>query len=75
MINICKSYDKQVFSKFIKDKDGNYFNRRMLDESEKRKNYSLSRASNRLNKKTYVPHMENEDANINNKNRGGRNPL
>jgi hypothetical protein len=75
MLNICKTYDKQVFDKFVKDKDGNYYNARMLQESEKRKKYSLSRASNRSHKITYVKHMENEDENENNQNRGGRKPL
>jgi uncharacterized protein YdaU (DUF1376 family) len=68
MMNICKTYDKDVFSKFQCDKDGNFFNIRMLEETEKRKKYSLSRSSNRLHKTTYVKHMENENESTNEKN-------
>jgi hypothetical protein len=64
MMNICKTYDKDVFCKFEIDKDGNLFNKRMLEESEKRKEYSKSRSLNRSHKKTYVEHMENENENI-----------
>jgi len=69
MMNICKSYDDDIFSKFIKSDDG-YFNERLREVSEKRKAYSDSRRNNR-NKykkethmndicKTYDSHMENE---------------
>ena len=67
MIMICKSYDNDIFSKFVKDSDGNYFNQRLEDEIFKRKNYSLSRGKNRLGKnnisKSYDNHMENENRN------------
>lgn len=70
MINICKSYDKDIFSKFIKDDEGNYFNERLEKEAIKRKKYSESRSKNRLSvkdeKTTYVKHMENENENTNN---------
>ncbi|NBN88216.1 MAG: hypothetical protein EBV32_03900 [Proteobacteria bacterium] len=70
MINICKTYDKDIFSKFIKDDEGNYFNERLEKEAIKRKKYSESRSKNRLSVKgeetTYVKHMENENENINN---------
>ena len=51
MIMICKSYDNDIFSKFVKDSDGNYFNQRLEDEIFKRKNYSLS--SLIVNSKTF----------------------
>jgi uncharacterized protein YdaU (DUF1376 family) len=79
MLNICNSYDEQVFSKFEKDEQGLYYNLRCLEETNKRKKYSLSRSTNRKSKskdkkdminisKTYVKHMENENEieNINN---------
>lgn len=73
MLNVCKTYDEDIFSKFIKE--GNiYFNDRLRNESEKRKAYSESRKKNRENKnknkdmsnisKTYVSHMENENENV-----------
>jgi len=81
MIKICGTHDEDVFSKFKKDRDGNYYNERLEIEFLKRKNYSQSRATNRQSKnkgkkdmknisKSYVQHMENininEDINTNN---------
>lgn len=70
MLMICKSYDKDVFSKFIKDKDGLWYNERLEIEIIKRKNYSKSRSENRnstpkekIISLTYDPHMENENRN------------
>ena len=78
MFKICGEYDEDVFSKFCKSDDGLYYNKRMLDEAEKRKKYSESRSNNRKKKKTedmsndvnntsksYVSHMENENINEN----------
>ncbi len=65
MIMICKTYDKDVFSKFIRDNDGLYYNERLEDETIKRKDYCQSRSENRKSKKTYVPHMVNGNANGN----------
>jgi hypothetical protein len=72
MLKICKRYDKDIFEKFKKDSDGNYYNIRLEKEITKRRDYSKSRASNRKNKVTfenicfsYVKHMENENENIN----------
>lgn len=72
MLKICKRYDKDIFDKFKKDSDGNYYNLRLEKEISKRKEYSKSRANNRKNKITfenicfsYVKHMENENENIN----------
>jgi hypothetical protein len=71
MLFICKSYDEDIFCKFVKIESG-YYNQRLKDESEKRSKYSESRANNRKSKKdmlniskTYVSHMENENENEN----------
>ena len=69
MLNICKTYDEDIFSKFTVQ-DGKYYNERMKNEAEKRKRYSESRRNNRMNKdsddnkennicESYVNHMEN----------------
>lgn len=47
---ICKSYDEDVMSKFLKDEMGLYYNERLENEIVKRKNYSESRRNNRKNK-------------------------
>ena len=74
MLNICKTYDEDIYCKFIV-KDGKYYNERMKYESDKRKKYSESRRKNRSitdesNKKvkkennisiTYDKHMVNEN--------------
>jgi hypothetical protein len=73
MMYICGRYDKDVFSKFIKDGAGLFFNDRLELEITKRQNYSESRKKNRKSKKentskSYVnthdnhmsQHMENE---------------
>lgn len=75
MLNICKTYDKDVYSKFTKTSEG-YYNERMKIEADRRKKYSESRAENRKQKSekpvkkgkrkptiisdSYVPHMETE---------------
>jgi hypothetical protein len=66
MINICSSYDKDIYDKFKKEGD-TYFNERMKFEHEKRANFSKSRSKNRLkglkknklNKKSYDKDMIN----------------
>ena len=74
MLNICKTYDEDIFSKFTVQ-DGKYYNERMKNEAEKRKKYSESRRNNRMNKdsddnkennicESYVNHMENRNRNI-----------
>jgi len=63
MLKICNTYDDDIFNKFIKDNDGNYYNKRLKDESIRRKNYAESRRQNRLGKglsKSYDKHMETE---------------
>ena len=76
---ICKSYDNDVFSKFKRDSDGNYYNERLEDESIKRQKYCESRGKNKKGKKiiskSYDFHMENENENINNNNNGIENPV
>lgn len=72
---ICKTYDEDVMSKFLKDDNGLYYNERLENEIVKRKNYSESRRNNRKNKEnislSYEKHMENENTllynNLNNK--------
>jgi hypothetical protein len=70
MLNICQSYDEDIFLKFELE-DGLYYNKRLREESIKRKEYSESRKNNRKKKdminisKTYDSHMENENENIN----------
>jgi hypothetical protein len=73
MLHICGSYDEDVFCKF--ERVGLKFrNKRLAEETEKRRNYSESRRKNRQKKttdievdknisKTYVQHMENENEN------------
>ena len=72
VIFICKSYDKDIMSKFSKDDRGLWYNQRLEIEMEKRKNYVLSRSKNKEGKtkekiisKSYDPHMENENENRN----------
>ncbi|MEN6569025.1 MAG: hypothetical protein ABFC18_03330 [Rikenellaceae bacterium] len=71
MMQICKSYDDKIFSKFDQDQFGYYYNPRMKKESEKRNKYIESRRENRKQKsedktnisKRYVKRMVNENIN------------
>lgn len=76
MLNICKIHNEEIFSKFKKDEEGNYYNERLEYEANKRKAYSESRRNNRKKKQiheedmknicnSYEEHMENENININ----------
>jgi uncharacterized protein YdaU (DUF1376 family) len=76
MLNICQTYLDNVYEKFIKDNNNNYYNERLELEANKRKAYSESRSTNRKGttkdkedmskiSKTYVKHMENENRDIN----------
>ena len=65
---------KRIVEKFHLSEDGLYRNKRMQEETEKRKNYSISRGNNRRNGlkkhmnnicKSYDVHMENENINEN----------
>lgn len=59
MLNICKTYNEDIFSKFKKDEEGNYYNERLEYEANKRKAYSESRRNNRKKKETYGKDMKN----------------
>ena len=59
MLNICKTYNEDIFSKFKKDEEGNYQNERLEYEANKRKAYSESRRNNRKKKETYEKDMKN----------------
>ena len=75
MLKICGTHDESIFSKFIKDENGLYYNERLEVEVNKRSNYSKSRSENRKKKthekhmfnicETYEKHMENENVNEN----------
>ena len=83
LLSICKGHNEEIFSKFKKDEEGNYFNERLESEANKRKAYSESRRNNRKKKtyeedmknicNSYEEHMENENVNINiNNNKNNR---
>jgi uncharacterized protein YdaU (DUF1376 family) len=69
MLMICKTHDQDIFDKFDAV-EGGFLNKRLSDETERRKNYSKSRSENRKGKhinnisKTYVQHMETETENV-----------
>lgn len=79
ILNICKTHNEEIFSKFKIDEEGNYYNERLETEINKRKAYSESRRNNRKKKEekttyeedmknicnSYEKHMENENININ----------
>lgn len=75
MLSICGNYNEDIFNKFKKDEEGNYYNERLEYEANKRKAYSESRRNNRKKKtyeedmknicNSYEEHMENENININ----------
>lgn len=50
MLNICKRQNEEIFSKFRKDEEGNYYNERLEEEIIRRKKYSESRRNNRKKK-------------------------
>lgn len=65
MLNICKTYDEDIFEKFTKDENGKYYNKRLEEEIQKRINYTESRRKNRKSsinqkdKETAIEHMSN----------------
>lgn len=72
ILRICKTstIPEVINEKLSIDENGNYYQRRMREEREKRVNYSESRRINRTKKEdkiceTYDAHMENENENIN----------
>ena len=50
MLNICKTYNEEIFSKFVKDEEGKFYNERLEEEIIRRKKYSESRRNNRKKK-------------------------
>jgi uncharacterized protein YdaU (DUF1376 family) len=67
MLYICGTYVEEVYNKFTKDANNQYFNERLEEETIKRRNYSESRRKN-ISKRyepTYVLHMENENEDVN----------
>jgi uncharacterized protein YdaU (DUF1376 family) len=80
MLNICHTYDKDIWAKFTKQDDGTFINKRLHDETQKRKNFCESRRNNRNSKPKdkqvnnhmsphmsihMSSHMENENENEN----------
>ena len=80
MKNICSTYVEDIYSKFLKDENGLYYNQRLENEALKRKEYSESRRQNVLSrykksvkgkpvktkkKSTYVLHMGDGNGNVN----------
>jgi uncharacterized phage protein (TIGR02220 family) len=51
MLEICGTYDERIFSKFVKDENGLYYNVRMEVEANKRRAYIESRSNNRKGNK------------------------
>lgn len=71
VIIICKSYDKEVMSKFCKDSSGLWYNERLENEIIRRKNFTSSRSKNREGKtrdkntsNSYDIHMETKNETI-----------
>lgn len=63
MQKVCGGYDEDVYAKFEQDENGDYYNRRMRDESIKRKSYSESRKNNLNKKRDMDTHMGNHMGN------------
>ncbi len=75
MIQICKSHDADIWSKFSKDQEGLFFQQRLEFEIEKRRSYTESRSKNKKGKtkshdihiknksRSYGKRMENENEN------------
>jgi len=55
MLKICGTYDEEIFEKFVQDESGSYYNERLEEEIIKRRNYSQSRAANRMGKAKEEP--------------------
>lgn len=81
LLTVCGGYEEDIFSKFVIDENGKYYNVRMETESEKRRKYSESRSENRKKTKktpsdccgetyvqTYEIHTETYDAHMGNGN-------
>jgi uncharacterized phage protein (TIGR02220 family) len=57
MIEVCGGFDDKIFSKFVKDDDGKYYNERMEAESIKRRRFVESRQKN-FSKNDNEHHMD-----------------
>lgn len=66
MLNICKTYNEDIFSKFIKDEEGNYYNERLEEEIERRRKYSESRRNNRKKKESKEEKEQTHEEDMNN---------
>lgn len=69
MMHICKSYDIDVFIKFIKDDNGLYYNERLEMEINKRKKYTESRSNNKSGRKKDVKEDKSYDLHMEDKNK------
>lgn len=57
MLSVCKKRDPEIWSKFIIDEDGLYYNERMEEETLKRQAYCESRRKNKQSKEDMNTHM------------------
>lgn len=71
VLSVCKAHaiPECIKEKFLIDENGLYYNKRMLEEKEKRSNYVESRRKSALSPKSirtaYAQRMEDENENIN----------
>lgn len=66
MLSVCGDYDEKIFSKFVKDENGRYYNERMEAEGIKRRRFVESRQKNfaKTDKETQVEsHMNSHMGN------------
>lgn len=56
---LMSDLSEEVLSKFVKDNQGNYYNKRLKQEIDKRNKYSESRSSNRSKGSQSEEHMKN----------------
>ena len=61
IVKICGGEDVEIFSQFKKTDDGLYYNQRLADEADRRKNYSESRRQNRLKKTDNISKSHDKD--------------
>lgn len=67
LLSICRGYafTEVLQSKFLRDEQDNFYNKRLLEETEKRRKFAESRRNNAKSVKAYAKHMENENINEN----------
>lgn len=66
MLIICKTYNENIFCKFIQDEEGNYYNKRLEEETIKRQKYAESRRNNRKKKTIEEQKEETYEKDMNN---------